>query len=199
MDLSKLGSADLMDSKDTKSLFPMDTRPAWDSWFMTLAYVIAQRSLDKHTKHGCVVVDDSRTILSVGYNGPPRGCADELIPLERPDKYDYMRHSEENAITNAARTGIGLNGSTFYVTGPPCHSCFGNIINVGAKTIIHGPVLHQRTEAQIKAIELMNADQKIRIVEYTAMPLVINILTKTRTYIEGKLESDIKETTSSNN
>lgn len=118
-------------------------RPSFDLWFMTLSFLVSQRSLDPNTKHGCVVVDDSNTILSVGYNSPPRGCVDEEIPLTRPEKYMYMAHAEINAITNAARSGVALNNSTFYVTGPPCAVCFRSILNSGAKRLVYGPIKAQ--------------------------------------------------------
>lgn len=115
-------------------------RPDWNFYFMTLALLASQRSLDPHTKHGTVVIDDDRTILSIGYNGPPRHSIDENVPLTRPEKYDWMVHSESAAIINAARSGIPLKGSTFYITGHPCEKCMREMINVGAKKIIYGPI-----------------------------------------------------------
>jgi len=163
-----------------------DTRPDWNSWFMTLAFVVAQRSLDKHTRHGCVVTDQSRSILSVGYNGPPRGCLDEKVPLERPSKYAWFQHSESNAIANAARCGTKLFGSTFYITGPPCPDCFGKIINVGARKIVYGPILHQRTEEQMEAIEIMRIETRIEVIEINDMSSVFDLLSKTEKYIYTK-------------
>jgi dCMP deaminase len=162
-------------------------RPLWDDWFMTLCFVVAQRSLDKHTKHGCVVVDDSRSILCVGYNSPPRGCVDSIIPLERPAKYDYMQHSEANAITNAARNGINLFNSTFYITGPPCPACFGKMLNVGVHKIIHGPILHQSTPAQIEAMETMKMHQDVEIIVWEGIDSVFKLLKGTESYITRKL------------
>lgn len=186
-DLKELKEADLVDYRETRHMFP-DPRPDWDSWFMTLCFVIAQRSLDKDTKHGCVVVDDSKIILSVGYNSPPRGCVDEYVPLERPAKYDYMEHSEENAIVNAAGSGTVLRGSIFYITGPPCHRCFAKMLNVGASKIIHGPtssaMVGSNTE---KVIEFMKMNQNIQIVEIKEMAPVLQLLSKTEDYIAKKI------------
>ncbi len=176
-----------------------DPRPDWDSWFMTLAFIVSQRSLDKHTKHGCVVVDEeSHSILSVGYNSPPRGCIDSEMPLERPGKYLVMEHSESNAITNAARCGIPLKGSIFYVTGPPCHDCFRKIINVGAVNIVHGPILHKRTSDQSDAIVLMNKRkssnssstilENVKIEQISNIDSVYALLSQTHEYIECKLK-----------
>jgi len=162
-------------------------RPDWDSWFMTLCFVIAQRSLDKDTKHGCVVTDSSHSILSVGYNSPPRGCDDQNVPLERPAKYDYMKHSEENAIVNAARAGIRLDGSTFYITGPPCHHCFGDMINVGARRIVHGPTpSHMLDENSAKVKQFLLKKLQIEVVELDITSQVINLLSRTIGYVEAK-------------
>ncbi len=166
----------------------VDTRPDWDSWFLTLCFVVAQRSLDKDTKHGCIAVDSSRSILSSGYNSPARGCDDTQVPLERPAKYDYMEHSESNAIVNAARSGTCLAGSTFYITGPPCHSCFAKMINVGVVKIIHGPtpstMLNSKTDA---IIEFLKRGQDIKTVQITDVSPVLALLSKTERYIDTKL------------
>jgi dCMP deaminase len=162
-------------------------RPKWDDWFMTLCFIVAQRSLDKHTKHGTVVVDASRSILSVGYNSPPRGCIDSVIPLERPMKYEYMQHAEANAIANAARCGIPLFNSTFYITGPPCPTCFGKMLNVGATKIVHGPILAQETPEQAEAIRTMKMRQSLEVVEWTDIDSVFGLLNETGSYITRKL------------
>lgn len=133
-------------------------RPDWDDFFMTLAFTMAQKSMDPSTKQGAVMIDNDKTILSVGYNSPPRGCHDHKIPLDRPDKYPYFAHAEENAITNAARHGIPLKGCTIYITGFPCSKCFRGIMNVGAKEVVYGPVGCVRciTDEDLNAISIMN-------------------------------------------
>jgi len=127
-------------------------RPDWDSYFMTLCYVIAQRSIDPHTKHGSVIVSQDKTILSVGYNGPPRNCDDSQIPLTRPEKYAWLSHSEIGAITNAARTGTNINKSIIYITGYPCEVCFRSIINAGIQKVIYGPIKSMCVNKQINDV-----------------------------------------------
>jgi dCMP deaminase len=142
-------------------------RPNWDTLWMGLCFLFAQRSLDEQTKHGCVVVGESNTLLSVGYNSPPRGCNDKDIPKVRPAKYNYMRHAEENAISNAARVGTSLFGSTFYITGHPCHNCFGMIKNVGAKRIVYGDVdTVSMGEESKKVIEDLQKVNEIEVVKF---------------------------------
>jgi dCMP deaminase len=109
----------------------------WNKRFMDLARHIAEWSKDTNTKVGAVIVDDENTILSVGYNGFPRGADDGIKErYERPKKYIYTEHSERNAIFNAVRSGVPLKNSKIYVTMAPCHECARAIINSGIKTVV---------------------------------------------------------------
>ena len=117
-----------------------DSRPEWDTYFITMAFLVSQRSLDKHTKHGCILVGNDRAILSTGYNGPPRAYPDHLVDLERPGKYVFMEHSERNAIANAARIGIPLQGAIAYITGMPCNECYRMLWQAGIRSIIYAPI-----------------------------------------------------------
>ena len=163
-------------------------RPDWDTFFMSLAFLTSQRSIDKHTKHGTVVTSYDNTILSVGYNGPPRGCIDENIPLERPDKYNFMAHSEENAIANAARQGICLRGSTFYVTGMPCAACFRKIINVGAEGVMYGPVTSSCVDEESEnAINIMKIGTPIILVKFNKkIEDIKSLLNQTVNYVNER-------------
>ncbi len=116
-------------------------KPDWDRYFMAYALLASVRSPDPATKHGCVIVDPkSHRILSTGYNGYPAGCKDELMPKTRPDKYLVTPHAEDNAISGAARHGVKIEGSTFYVTGRPCTPCFTKILQAGGREIVYGDV-----------------------------------------------------------
>jgi len=114
--------------------------PCLDLYMMNLCFNIAYKSLDPATKHGCIAVDKEGGILTTGYNGPPRNCIDSSIPLERPEKYDWMIHSEENCIFTAARNGISLRGSHMYITGMPCFPCLLAMVQVGVSKITYGPL-----------------------------------------------------------
>ena len=150
-------------------MFDQYGRPDWDSYFMAMCFLIAQRSLDPSTKHGCVIVDDSHTILSVGYNSPPRGSFESEIPLTRPEKYPFMEHSESNAIINAARTGTSLVGGTAYITGCPCENCFRKLMGVGIKNIIVGPQgSHMLTPEMEKVCQILNAKGTVNKTKYIA-------------------------------
>jgi dCMP deaminase len=162
-------------------------RPRWDHYFLSLCFLTSQRSLDPSTKHGCVVVDDDKTILSIGYNSPPRGCCDKDIPLTRPEKYPYFRHAEDNAISNAARIGVSLKNSTFYITGMPCPDCFGKIKNVGAKKIIHGGVQsHMITDKEMEIVATINRENPVQIEVIENCDGILDIFGKVTDYYKSK-------------
>jgi len=170
-------------------------RPSWDQYYMDMTFYIAQKSLDPHTKHGCMVVDSEHTPLSMGFNSPPRGCIDEEIPLTRPEKYPFMIHAEENAIINAARSSVSLKGSTFYITGHPCPKCFRMILNVGAIKIIYGSVNSKCiAEEDLKAIGIMNQKwaipyvKKVPQIEFVKWDQSVGwILKQAQDYIQEKV------------
>ena len=175
------------------------SRPEWDTWFMSLAFVASQRSLDKHTKHGCVIVSSDRSVLSMGYNGPPRGCLDEEIPLERPDKYLFMKHAETNAIVNAAACGVSLKGASVYVTGIPCHSCYGDLTNLQVKEVIFGPVQHQRTKVEAGAVRIIGHSKCAPpLIKFDKMDDVMELLGRTSLYINSKRADDEKKDPTAN-
>lgn len=160
-------------------------RPSWDALFMAMAFLVSCRSLDPDTKHGCIAADDDRDLLNMGYNGPPRNCPDELIPLTRPEKYRHMEHAEGNTVTNAARIGVSLKGSTFFVTGHPCEQCFGKIINSGVKKVVYGPVSSACIGDESRsAIELMNSRNQIPLVKYDDMKAVAAVLRSALAQVE---------------
>jgi len=117
-----------------KDLFEHWKKPEWDEYFMSMAFLISMRSVDPSQKNGCVIVDKNNKILSIGYNGFPRGSKDELIPLTRPEKYLFVIHSEQNAILNKQ---FDLTGSTLYVTAFPCLSCIRSIIQAGIRKVVY--------------------------------------------------------------
>lgn len=107
----------------------------WDLRFMVLADHIAQWSKDRSSKVGAVIVKDKNPI-SMGYNGFPRGCDDDAEERhERPEKYSWVLHAEENSIVNAARHGQKTSGADMYVNWFPCSRCAGQIVNAGIKRV----------------------------------------------------------------
>lgn len=108
----------------------------WNLRYLDLAHHIASWSKDPSSQLGAVVVGDKGQILSQGYNGFPRGIADDERLLERETKYPRIVHAEMNCIYNACHNGVSLNGGTMYIHGlPMCDKCAPGIIQVGIKKV----------------------------------------------------------------
>lgn len=109
----------------------------WDIRFLRLAGHVAGWSKDRSRKVGCVIVDNNNIVRSVGYNGFPRGVFDEIEARhERPAKYQWTEHAERNAIYNAARTGVLLEGCRMYLPWFPCVDCARAIVQAGITELI---------------------------------------------------------------
>jgi dCMP deaminase len=106
---------------------------------MDIAMVVASRSTCDRKNVGAVIVRD-RTILSTGYNGSIRGMphCDEAGHMLEADHCVATIHAEENAIIQAAKNGVSIDGGNVYVTASPCWSCFKSIANAGLRRIVYG-------------------------------------------------------------
>ena len=112
---------------------------SWDEYFMGIALLSAQRSKDPNTQVGACIVSDDNRILSIGYNGAPRGLDDDSMHWDREGgfldtKYAYVCHGELNAILNYRGD---LTGSKIYVALFPCNECAKAIIQSGIKEVIY--------------------------------------------------------------
>jgi len=106
----------------------------WDERFLLLAEHVAAWSKDPSTKVGCVLVDDRRRVIGMGYNGFPRGVNDDPARYnDRPTKYLMVQHAEANAVLNAT---VSVRGATAYVTHHPCATCAGLLIQAGVTRIV---------------------------------------------------------------
>ena len=114
-------------------------RASWDEYFMKVAEVVASRSTCDRKHVGAVVVRD-KIILSTGYNGSLRGLphCSEVGHMMESDHCVATIHAEQNAIIQAARTGVTIDEGTIYVTASPCWSCFKCIANAGLRRIVFG-------------------------------------------------------------
>ena len=121
-------------------------RPSWDEYFLNLVEMVGTRGTCDRGRSGCVIVKDQR-ILSTGYVGSPVGTAhcDEVghemhtvIHDDGKQTRHCIRtsHAELNAIANAARFGVVLEGSTLYAHMTPCYVCAKMIINAGIKRVV---------------------------------------------------------------
>ena len=133
---------------------------SWDEYFMGVALLASQRSKDPSTQVGACIVNDDNRIMSVGYNGFPRGCSDDEFPWEREGettltKYPYVCHAELNAILNAG--GNSLKGCRIYVALFPCNECAKAIIQAGIKTIVYDCDKYADTPAVIASKRMLDA------------------------------------------
>lgn len=112
---------------------------SWDEYFMGIAALSAMRSKDPSTQVGACIVDSDRRILSMGYNGMPRCCSDDLFPWEKNEgldsKYLYVCHAELNAILNCHSGSV--KGCTVYTTLFPCNECAKAIIQSGIAEVVY--------------------------------------------------------------
>ena len=104
----------------------------WDSRFIDLARHVGAWSKDRSRGVGCVIVGPNNEIRSAGFNGFPRGVDDDAEQRhEKPLKYMWTEHAERNAIYNAARVGIPLDGCRLYLPWFPCMDCARAIAQSG--------------------------------------------------------------------
>ena len=138
----------------------------WDEYFMGVALLSGERSNDPNSQVGACVVSEDNKILSIGYNGFPRGCSDDEISWEREGefantKYPYVCHGELNAILNY--TGTTLKNSRIYVALFPCNECAKAIIQSGIKEVIYKSDKYADTEVtKISKKMLEMSDVKYR-------------------------------------
>lgn len=152
---------------------------SWDEYFMGIALLSAQRSKDSGTQVGACIVNEDNKILTVGYNGMPRGCDDDDMPWTREgdtlhSKYAFVCHAELNAILNNA--GASLKGARCYTTLFPCNECAKALIQVGIKEIIYLSDKYADTEATQASKRMFNT-VGVKLTEYkpTGRKLVLEI------------------------
>ncbi|MTI69008.1 MAG: cytidine deaminase [Firmicutes bacterium] len=122
-------------------------RPSWDEYFMEIVNVVKNRSTCLRRHVGALIVKDKR-ILSTGYNGAPKGlkhceeigCMRKKLNVPSGERHELCRalHAEQNAIVQAANSGVSIKDATIYVTNQPCVLCAKMIINAGIKRVVFG-------------------------------------------------------------
>lgn len=120
-------------------------RPSWDDYFMAIAEQVAGRSTCLRRATGAVLVKDKR-ILATGYNGVPKGlahceivgCIREQQQIPSGSRHELCRgiHAEQNAVIQAAKHGIAMDGATAYCTHQPCVLCAKILLNAGVVDIV---------------------------------------------------------------
>lgn len=135
-------------------------RPTWDEYFMMVMDAISKRATCGRGRSGCVIARD-RQILVTGYVGAPVGLAhcDEVGHLMKKvihvDEGNRVTehcvrtvHAEQNAICQAARRGVALEGATLYCRMTPCRTCAMLIINCGITRVVCERKYHAGAESE---------------------------------------------------
>ena len=106
----------------------------WHRRFFQLAHHVSFWSQDPSTQVGACIVNDDKQVLSLGFNGFPRGVEDRYDRYSHKEtKYKFVSHAERNALDNVA---VDFKGSTLYSTLFPCCECTKGIIQKGIKTVV---------------------------------------------------------------
>lgn len=132
---------------------------SWDEYFMGVALLSAGRSKDPNSQVGACIVDKDNKIVSLGYNGAPKGYDDDKdMTWEREGdflntKYAYVCHSELNAILNAK---VPVEGCKLYVTLFPCNECAKAVIQAGIKEIVYLSDKYDKTDSNIASKKMLD-------------------------------------------
>ena len=136
----------------------------WDVRFLKLARHIAGWSKDPSSKIGCIVVGPDREIRATGFNGFPRGVADDGRLDDRESKYPLICHAEENAVAAAARVGVSLKGCVAYATGFPCTRCARSLIQAGIAEVVSPEMeIPERWRPDCERAEAMLKEARVRV------------------------------------
>ncbi len=133
---------------------------SWDEYFVGVSKLAGMRSKDPNTQVGACIVSEDNKILSIGYNGFPKGCSDDVFPWARignglDSKYPFVTHAELNAILNYR--GGSLAGAKLYVSLFPCNECAKAIIQSGIRTVIYADDKYVGTESNTASKMLFDA------------------------------------------
>ena len=105
----------------------------WDVRFLQMATFVSSWSKDPSTQVGAVIADKDNRMIGLGYNGFPRGVADDHRLQDREQKYKLVIHAEENAILNSTAT---THGCTIFSSHPPCLHCAGMLKQAGIARVV---------------------------------------------------------------
>ncbi len=144
--------------KDKKENTKKYIRPSWDDYFMEVTKAIAKRATCDRGRSGCVIAKDNQLLVS-GYVGSPTGfphCDDvghqmkKLIHEDGRITQHCVRtvHAEQNALVQAARRGVAVEGATIYTKMTPCRVCAMLLINAGIKRVVCEKRYHDGKESE---------------------------------------------------
>ncbi len=136
----------------------------WDLRFLELAKHVSTWSKDPSTQVGAVIVDEQRCILSLGFNGFPRGVKDlEGLYNDKPSKYSRIVHAEANAILTATQP---LKNSTLYSSLFTCNECAKLVIQSGIKRVVSYKIEKPNWENSFKIAKEMYLQSGVKFELY---------------------------------
>lgn len=144
-----------MESEEKKEKY---IRPSWDEYFVEVRRAISKRATCDRGRAGCVIAKD-KYILVTGYVGSPLGLphCDEVGHLLKDTIHEDGHksthcvrtvHAEMNAICQAAKRGVSIDGATVYVNMTPCRTCAMALINAGIKRVVCEKKYHAGKDAE---------------------------------------------------
>jgi len=155
------------------------SRPSWDQYFIDITHLVATRSTCLRRQVGALLVKD-RNILATGYNGTPSGithcedvgCLRERLQVPSGERHELCRglHAEQNAIIQAARHGVNIDGATLYCTTMPCIICTKMLINAGIRRIVYEEGYADELAREMVAEAQIAVDQFQRQTPRVALP-----------------------------
>ena len=160
----------------------------WDEYFMQIAEAVSLKSKDPSSKMGCVIVDQNKRVVSMGYNGMVQGANESKMTLsERPMKYYFAIHSEMNALIFAKRD---LTGCTVYNRVATCENCLKYCLQAGIKRFVYRELrVHSHSSDPKHSMTNIETDEAI-IRLLASMPQVETLnLTNGKNYTEDILAS----------
>ena len=139
----------------------MPSQQKWDRTFMEMAVAISKMSKDPTTKVGAIIVSPDNTQISCGYNGFVCGINETPEKWERPKKYDYAIHAEENALLFCP---FDTKESTIYCTHQCCHRCIKIVKQARIRRVVY---LNEYINLEHKDIWLEHAELFDEVVKIT--------------------------------
>lgn len=164
----------------------------WDEYFLGIAEAVALKSKDPSSKMGCVVVDENKRVVSLGYNGLVQGSNESKLTLsERPMKYHFAIHSEMNAIIFAHQD---LTGCTLYNRVATCDNCLKYCLQAGIKRFVYRELrVHSYSTDPKNSMTNYETDEAV-VRLLASMPDVETLnVSNGKTYIEDILDSYPKD------
>ena len=121
-------------------------RPSWDDYFMSIVDMVGSRGTCDRGRIGCIITRDNKIVVT-GYVGSPSGIAHcdevghEMHTVTHADGHETRHcirttHAEQNAICQAAKSGVSLDGGTLYIKMTPCYVCAKMLISSGIKRVV---------------------------------------------------------------